>query len=69
MQENTQQQFIRTGLAVLFLIAIVIFIQFTSDDIKGRLLLVIAAWIITVPATGMMAALFFFMIRGMMLPQ
>jgi PiT family inorganic phosphate transporter len=36
---------------------------------RSHLKRILAAWIITVPATGMMAALFFFMIRGMMLPQ
>jgi PiT family inorganic phosphate transporter len=36
---------------------------------RSHLKRIIAAWIITVPVTGVMAALFFFMIRGMMLPQ
>ena len=35
---------------------------------RSHLKRILAAWFITVPATGMMAALFFFMIRGMMLP-
>ena len=43
MQENTQQQLIRSGFSVLFLIAIVIFILFTTNEVEGRLLLVIAA--------------------------
>jgi PiT family inorganic phosphate transporter len=36
---------------------------------RSHLKRIVAAWIITVPATGVMAALFYFMIRGMMLPQ
>jgi PiT family inorganic phosphate transporter len=43
MQENTQQQLTRSGFSVLFLIAIVIFILFTTNEGEGRLLLVIAA--------------------------
>ena len=43
MQENSQQQLIRSGFSVLFLIAIVIFILFTTNEGEGRLLLVIAA--------------------------
>jgi PiT family inorganic phosphate transporter len=36
---------------------------------RSALLKIAAAWIITVPAAGIMAALLFFMIRGMMLPR
>jgi len=35
---------------------------------RSALLKIAAAWIITVPVSALMAALFFFMIRGMMLP-
>ncbi len=35
---------------------------------RSALLKIVAAWIITVPAAGIMAALLFFTIRGMMLP-
>jgi len=35
---------------------------------RSQLLRIIAAWVITVPASALMAALLFFMIRGMMLP-
>jgi len=35
---------------------------------RSALLKIAAAWIITVPVSGLMAALLFFMIRGMMLP-
>ena len=36
---------------------------------RAALLKIAAAWIITVPAAGVMSALFFFMIRGMMIPR
>ena len=37
--------------------------------VKRTLLLrIVAAWVITVPLAGGLAAMFFFMIRGMMLP-
>jgi PiT family inorganic phosphate transporter len=36
---------------------------------RSALLKIVAAWIITVPAAGIMSALLFFMIRGMMLPR
>jgi len=36
---------------------------------RSALLKIAAAWIITVPAAGIMSALLFFMIRGMMLPR
>ena len=35
---------------------------------RSALLKIVAAWLITVPASGIMAALLFFTIRGMMLP-
>ena len=35
---------------------------------RGLLLRIAAAWIITLPLAGLLAAMFFFMIRGMMLP-
>jgi len=35
---------------------------------RSAFLKIIAAWVITVPASGLMAALFYFAIRGMMLP-
>ncbi len=35
---------------------------------RSALLKIAAAWVITVPASGLMAALFFFTLRGMMLP-
>jgi PiT family inorganic phosphate transporter len=35
---------------------------------RNLLLRIAAAWIITVPLAGMLAAMFFFMIRGMLLP-
>ncbi|MCP4877648.1 MAG: inorganic phosphate transporter [Gammaproteobacteria bacterium] len=35
---------------------------------RSALLKIIAAWIITVPVSGLLAAMLFFMIRGMMLP-
>jgi PiT family inorganic phosphate transporter len=35
---------------------------------RSALLKIIAAWIITVPVSGLMAAMLFFMLRGMMLP-
>jgi PiT family inorganic phosphate transporter len=36
---------------------------------RSALLKIAAAWIITVPAAALMSALFFFMIRGMMIPR
>jgi len=35
---------------------------------RTALLKIAAAWIITVPASGIMAAIMFFTLRGMMLP-
>lgn len=35
---------------------------------RSALLRIVAAWLITVPVSGVMAALFYFMIRGMLLP-
>jgi PiT family inorganic phosphate transporter len=35
---------------------------------RSALLKIVAAWIITVPVSGLMAAMLFFMLRGMMLP-
>ena len=35
---------------------------------RSALLKIVAAWIITVPVSGVLAAMLFFMIRGMMLP-
>ena len=35
---------------------------------RSHLLKIAAAWIITVPVSGCMAAMFYYMIRGMMLP-
>jgi len=35
---------------------------------RSALLKIVAAWVITVPASGLMAALLYFMLRGMMLP-
>ncbi len=35
---------------------------------RSHLFKIIAAWLITVPASGLMAAMLYFMIRGMMLP-
>jgi PiT family inorganic phosphate transporter len=35
---------------------------------RSALLKIVAAWIITVPVSGLLAAMLFFMIRGMMLP-
>jgi PiT family inorganic phosphate transporter len=35
---------------------------------RSALLKIVAAWIITVPVSGILAAMLFFMIRGMMLP-
>ncbi len=35
---------------------------------RSLLLRIVAAWVITVPLAGLLAAMFFFMIRGMMLP-
>ena len=35
---------------------------------RSALLKIVAAWIITVPVSGIMAAMLYFMIRGMMLP-
>jgi len=43
MQSQTQQQLIRPGIGLLFLIIIIIFVHLTTGDIDGRLLLVIAA--------------------------
>jgi PiT family inorganic phosphate transporter len=36
---------------------------------RSALLKIVAAWLITVPVSGILAAMLFFMIRGMMLPQ
>jgi PiT family inorganic phosphate transporter len=36
---------------------------------RSHLLRIAAAWVITVPASGFIAAMFYYMIRGMMLPQ
>ncbi len=35
---------------------------------RGALKMIVAAWIITVPAAGLLAAMIYFMLRGMMLP-
>lgn len=35
---------------------------------RSLLLLIVAAWVITVPLAGIMGAMFFFMLRGMLLP-
>jgi len=35
---------------------------------RSALLKIVAAWIVTVPVSGLMAAMLFFMLRGMMLP-
>jgi PiT family inorganic phosphate transporter len=35
---------------------------------RGLILRIVAAWLITVPLAGALAAMFFFMIRGMMIP-
>lgn len=35
---------------------------------RGALKMIVAAWIITVPAAAVLAAMFYFMIRGMLLP-
>ena len=35
---------------------------------RSALMRIVAAWLITVPASALMAALFYFMIRGMALP-
>ena len=35
---------------------------------RSQLLRIAAAWIITVPASALMAGLLFYMIRGMMVP-
>ena len=35
---------------------------------RSHLLRIVAAWLITVPISGLMAAIIFFTIRGMMLP-
>jgi PiT family inorganic phosphate transporter len=43
---------------------------YRNDLVKrSALLKIAAAWVITVPAAGIMSALFFFMIRGMMIPR
>jgi len=36
---------------------------------RSALLKIVAAWVITVPASGLMAAMLYFTLRGMMLPQ
>jgi len=43
MKNQTQQQLTRAGIGLLFLILIIVFIHFTTGNIEGRLLLVIAA--------------------------
>jgi len=35
---------------------------------RSALMKIIAAWLITVPASGLLAALLYFTIRGMLLP-
>jgi len=35
---------------------------------RSLLLLIVAAWLITLPLSGAMGAMFFFMLRGMLLP-
>jgi PiT family inorganic phosphate transporter len=35
---------------------------------RGLLLRIVAAWVVTLPLAGFLAAMFFFMVRGMMLP-
>ncbi len=35
---------------------------------RSALVRIVAAWLITVPASALMAAMIYFMIRGMMLP-
>ena len=35
---------------------------------RSLLLLIVAAWLVTVPFSGLLGAMFFFMIRGIMLP-
>ncbi len=34
---------------------------------RAALMKIVAAWVVTVPASGLLAALFYFTIRGMML--
>ena len=42
---------------------------YRNELVKRSILLkVVAAWIITVPVSALMAAMFYFMIRGMLLP-
>jgi len=36
---------------------------------RSHLWKIAAAWIITVPASGLMAAMIFYMLRGLLLPQ
>lgn len=35
---------------------------------RNLLLRIAAAWVITVPLAGLLAAMFYFMLRGMLLP-
>jgi len=35
---------------------------------RSALMKIVAAWLVTVPASGFMAAILYFTIRGMMLP-
>ncbi len=43
MKNQTQQQLTRSGIGLLFLILIIVFVHFTTGNIEGRFLLVIAA--------------------------
>ncbi len=56
---------LRLGISILFIVGIILYVS-SRGEVSP--MLIIAAWIITVPVSGILAAMLFFMIRGMMLP-
>ena len=60
-----REEVLRLGVSILVIIGIILYV---SSRGEASPMLIIAAWIITVPVSGILAAMLFFMIRGMMLP-
>ncbi len=60
-----REEVLRLGVSILFIVGIILYVS-SRGEVSP--MLIIAAWIITVPVSGILAAGLFFMIRGMMLP-
>ncbi len=60
-----REEVLRLGVSILFIVGIILYVS-SRGEVSP--MLIIAAWIITVPVSGILAAMLFFMIRGMMLP-